>query len=128
MRRVRRAAGSVLVTVLGGLLLVGAITFAAVFTVTLDALSARSAADGARVDAALEGALNVAAAELAALVAPPMLPRSIGPWPALGIEARVRMSAAGADGVLLEAELPGTARRAALVVMLEPELTAVWRP
>ena len=128
MSRVRRAAGSVLIAVLGGLLLVGAITFAAVFTVTLDALSARSAADGARVDAELEGALNAAVAELAALGPSPALPVSVGPWPALGIEARVRLSAAAADGVLLEAELPGTRRRATLVVVLEPGLTAVWRP
>lgn len=124
-----RAEGSVLVTVLGGLLLVGAITFAAVFSVTLDTLTARSAARGAAEAAALEGALHVAAAELAALPEPAALPITVGPWPSLGVAARVRLSDVGGGGVLLEATLPdGTRASASMIVMLEPELRAVWRP
>lgn len=124
-----RAEGSVLVTVLGGLMLVGAITFAAVFSVTLDTLAARSAARGAAEAVALEGALHLAAAELAALPEPATLPVAVGPWPSLGVEARVRLSRVADGGVLLEAALTGGVREgASMIVVLEPEPRPVWRP
>ncbi len=120
--------GSVLVAVLGGVLLIAAIVFTALFVTTLDAMAARSAARAAVDDATLQGALSLAAAELAGQGWPP--PAGLGPWPLQGVPARVSVIEVGPGTVHLVARLGAGAlgREAHLVLQIEPELIVRWRP
>jgi len=120
--------GFVLVAVLGGMLLVAALIFTAVFVTTLDAMAARSASRATIADAALQGALSLAAAELAGRGRPP--PAELGPWPLQGVPARVSVSEVGPGTVHLVARLGADhpARSAQLVLQVEPELLVRWRP
>lgn len=130
-----RSRGAVLVTLLGGLLLIGAILFAAVFSVTLETMAARSAARAVAVEAAVQGALHLAAAELAtggpsASTPSALMPSALGPWPAFGVDVRVAVSAVADGALLLVAEPAGgpAVGAATMVIVLEPALAAVWRP
>lgn len=132
-----RWGGAVLVTVLGGVLLVAAILFAALFGVTLETLAARSAARAALESAALQGALSQAATELVlAGAGAPDSPRVLGPWPHLRVDGAsgavtVVVTPVGpGDVVELEARLAGSARvaPARLVLALTPEPRPLWRP
>lgn len=135
-RPARAGSGFVLVTVLGGLLLVGAVAFALLFTASLDAMAASAKAGAVVAREELEGALALAVAALRA--APPSgpeapVPTGLGPWPELGIGAVVNVESLPADGsglvLRLSASLPSDpARRPeALVVQLEPELRVLRR-
>jgi len=133
VRRAGSPDGFVLVAVLGGLLIVGAVVFALLFAVTLEAQAARAAQAAVVERAALEGALQLALAELAAHP-DPLAVTSLGPWAALAADARVAVQpvsdAEGTVGLRLEAALPPPARRrpAVLVVSAPPGLERLWRP
>lgn len=120
--------GAALVTVLGGLMLVGAITFAALFAVTLEAMAARSAQRAAQDGAALQAALAVAAAETVTGPAPGA--GVLGPWPHLGVSASVTVAVPEPGVRVLEVRLPGPTLppHARLVIQLEPEPLVLWRP
>lgn len=109
------------------MLLVAAISFAALFGVTLETLAARSAERGAADDAALQGALAFAAA---AMIEGRGGPEDLGPWPEHGVDARVRVVEVAGGGLLLEAylERSPTYLRARVALELEPEVRVVWRP
>lgn len=133
----RRSGGAVLVMVLGGVLLVAAILFAALFGVTLEALAARSAARAAIETAALQGALSQAATDLTGVPGgPPTAPVELGPWPHLDLaggvgHVTVVVTPVGDGGVVeLEARLVGSSRpvAATLVLALEPKPGPLWRP
>ena len=126
-RKTDAQCGAVLVAVLGGVLLVAAILFAAIFAVTLETMGARSAARAALNDAAQQGALSLAVAELVAgsVEAPAVL----GPWPDLGIGAQVLITVVAPDVVALETRLEQTnAAPARLTLALGPEPHVLWRP
>ncbi len=119
--------GAVLVTVLGGVLLVAAILFAAIFAVTLETMAARSAARGAVNDATQQGALSLAVAEL--LAGGVEAPVVLGPWPHLGIAAQVLVTVVAPDVVALETRLEQPhAAPARLTLALGPEPRVLWRP
>lgn len=123
MRGQGRLAGFVLVAVLGGLLVVGAVAFAMLFTASLDAMAARNAQLAVIEREAQEGALHLAAAQLQLAPAPTSAMR-LGPWAALGLDVTVQVTPLqapdGQQALRLQAELPPPARRAPLVALLAP--------
>ncbi len=129
--------GFVLVAVLGCLMLLGAVTFALVFASTLDAQAARGAQRAVIEREALEGALQLALAELE-LAAEPGSVTQLGPWEELGTDVTVQVSTVSdvpagepvAGALRLEARLPPPSRRqgSVMVVSLQPELKVTWRP
>lgn len=136
-----RAHGFVLVAVLGGLLVVGAVVFAMLFATTLDAMGARNAQLAVVEREAMLGAIHLAVAELSVRGAPwgegGAGGHVLGPWPELGLgvtvaatplEAAVE-SEGVAGAVRLVAALPPPAVRAAEVwlVALEPEVRLLRR-
>lgn len=130
--------GFVLVAVLAGLLLVAAISFALLFTTTLDTLAARSAQRAVSEEAQLQGALDLALALLvsAAVSGETHDPApDLGPWPEYGLAVRVSLVDLADDEegnavVRLEARQPGGNGRAPalLVARLGAEPLVLWRP
>lgn len=118
---IRTVTGFVLVAVLGGLLVVGALAFAMLFTASLDALAARSAQLGVVQREAQQGALHLAAAELQ-LAPAPLAELTLGPWAALGLDVVVTVTPLLAPGgqraLRLSARVPPPARRAPLTMLV----------
>lgn len=119
MRRRGGDHGVALVLVLAVGLLVAMLTAALAFTVTLDAVASRYAQQAVLAEAQAEGALQLAAAEVAARMvagaeqtAP--LPPRLGPWPSAGIAATVTLGETGAGVALRSTATVGrsVARRA----------------
>lgn len=134
------ATGFVLVAVLGGVLIVGAVAFAMLFTASLDSMAVRVRQESVVAREALEAALALTAAELhlgygehASGGAPPEWEEPFGPWPEYDVHAEVRaQSVPTEDGsvvVHLVARMvdePGR-QPEALLLRLEPELQVLKR-
>lgn len=145
----RSAAGSarggfVLVSVLGVLAVIALLTFAALFTTTLELLAARAQAQSAQLDAALEGALNLAAAELSLRAPHTSTPNpagatlTLGPWPEPFAHVKVTavlltpQDSVGAPHLLLTASSEHHPARAPELLAISlppaPKLLRRWRP
>lgn len=116
----RRREAAVLVAVLLVALALAAVVFASVFLAVTDALAAGNAQRGARAEAAAEGALHLAAAEVARAWASgaPTPVGARGPWPLDGIDGTATLVALDADTVsvvAVAADGPVQARRSAVL-------------
>lgn len=132
--------GFALVAVLGGLLVLGAVAFALLFTASLDSLAVRARHGAVVAREELEGALALAVAQVwqqhegavaggGATADPTALPQTLGPWPQLGFSAQVSVEALPTQDqtivIRLGAALPdGNGRQTQwLTLQVQPE----WR-
>jgi hypothetical protein len=138
--------GFVLVAVLGGILIVGAVAFAMLFTASLESMAVRARQDSVIARAALDGALTLTVAELAAGLAD--LPgegeaagdqalesSDHGPWPEHGLPVLVAVERVPTDDGSVVVRLTATHQPAAgaqratesVIVRLQPDLQLLRR-
>jgi len=143
-----RRRGFVLVAVLGGVLIVGAVAFAMLFTASLESMAVRARQDGVVARAALEGALALTVAQLAAGLAEPpgegaetsdqpLDPSVHGPWPEHGLPVLVTVQRVPTGDGSVVVRLTATHQPAAgaggqratesMVVRLQPDLQLLRR-
>lgn len=125
------ASGAALVLVLVAASVLALLALSSSFVVALDGLAARSAVQAALAEGQAEGALQLAAREVAAAAAANALADGrLGPWPGAGIDARVVVEA-HADYVtvraLAEVERASLERVLVLALPVRDPLDAVVR-
>ncbi len=122
--------GSALVVVLLVSLVLAGVALSGAFIVALDAASARAAQRSVLASAAAEAALEIAAGGvLDALAAGAAVePATLGPWPAVGIDARATITLAGDELVRIEAQASVGSTSAGRMLALRRDGVVVERP